>query len=61
MGYGGRYDAIIENAAGGPALRTWNLGPTSRSDAEIDAVITEMAATDYTPEECAGVENCAPD
>jgi len=45
------YDAIIENAAGGPPLRTWNLGPTSLSDAEIDAVIAEMGATDYTPQE----------
>ena len=45
------YDQIIENAAGGPALRTWNLGPTSLSDAEIDALIAQMGATDYTPEE----------
>ena len=45
------YDAIIENAAGGAALRTWNIGPTTLTDAEIDAVIAEMGATDYTPEE----------
>lgn len=45
------YDAIIANAAGGPPLKTWNLGPTSMSDAEIDDVIAQMAATDYTPAE----------
>jgi len=45
------YDAIIANAAGGSPLRTWNLGPTSMSDAEIDDVIAQMAATDYTPAE----------
>jgi len=45
------YDPIIENAAGGPPLRTWNLGPTSKTDAEIDAIIAEMGANDYTPTE----------
>mmetsp|Transcript_26293 Transcript_26293/g.52767 ORF Transcript_26293/g.52767 Transcript_26293/m.52767 type:complete len:220 (-) Transcript_26293:93-752(-) len=45
------YDAIIENAAGGPPLRTWNCGPTPLTDGEIDTVLAEMAATDYTPEE----------
>lgn len=45
------YDAIIENASGEPPLRTWNLGATSMSDAEIDAIITEMAEADYTPKE----------
>ena len=45
------YDAIIANAAGGAPLRTWNLGPTEKTDAEIDAVIAEMAAADYAPEE----------
>ena len=45
------YDAIIENAAGGKALRTWNCGPTSKTDEEIDALLAEMAATDYTPDE----------
>jgi len=45
------YDAIIENAAGGPALRTWNCGQTSLTDDEIDGLLAEMAATDYTPEE----------
>jgi len=45
------YDPIIENAAGGPPLRTWNLGPTSLSDAEIDEVISSMGATDYAPSE----------
>ena len=43
------YDAIIENAAGGPPLRTWNCGPTPLTDEEIDALLEEMAATDYTP------------
>ena len=33
------YDAIIENAAGGPPLRTWNLGPTALSDEEIDTML----------------------
>ena len=45
------YDAIIENAAKGPPLRSWNCGPTSLSDDEIDAMIAEMGATDYTPQE----------
>lgn len=45
------YDEIIENAAGEPPLRTWNLGPTKMSDGDIDKVIAEMAATDYTPKE----------
>jgi len=45
------YDAIIENAAGGSPLRAWNCGATSLSDDEIDAMLTDMAATDYTPEE----------
>ena len=45
------YDAIIENAAGGPPLRTWNCGPTDLTDAQIDAVIAEMGASEYTPEE----------
>jgi hypothetical protein len=45
------YDAIIENAAGGPPLRTWNLGPTSKTDAEIDSIIAGMAESDYAPEE----------
>jgi len=45
------YDAIIENAAGGPPLRTWNCGPTSLTDAEIDGLIAEMGATDYVPQE----------
>jgi len=45
------YDAIIENAAGGPPLRTWNCGSTSLSDVEIDAMLAEMGSTDYTPEE----------
>ena len=45
------YDAIVENAAGGPPLRTWNCGPTSLTEAEIDDVIAEMGATDYTPAE----------
>ena len=45
------YDAIIENAAGGSALRTWNCGATDFSDAEIDGLLSEMARTDYAPEE----------
>jgi len=45
------YDAIIQNAAGGPPLRTWNCGATALSDAEIDAEIARMGATEYTPEE----------
>ena len=45
------YDAIIANAAGGPPLRTWNLGPTSLSDAEIDSLLKEMGNSDYKPEE----------
>ena len=45
------YDAIIENAAGGPALRTWNCGATTLSDEEIDALLDNMAATDYAPQE----------
>ena len=45
------YDAIIENAAGGSALRTWNCGPTALTDSEIDALLNEMAAGDYAPEE----------
>lgn len=36
------YDAIIENAAGGCALRMWNCGPTSLTDAQIDDVLSEM-------------------
>ena len=40
------YDAIIQNAAGGPPLRTWNCGATALSDAEIDAEIDEVLA-DY--------------
>ena len=53
------YDAIIENAAGGPALRTWNKGPTSLTDEEIDAMLASMAATDYTPEEYDFFLRCA--
>ena len=45
------YDEIIQNAARGPPLRTWNCGPTELSDAEIDAMIAQMGASDYTPEE----------
>ena len=45
------YDAIIQNAAGGPPLRTWNCGATALSDAEIDAEIARMGATDYAPQE----------
>lgn len=45
------YDAIIENASGAPPLRTWNCGPTSMTDAEIDALIAEMGETDYAPSE----------
>ena len=45
------YDEIIENAAGGPPLRTWNCGATSLSDDEIDAIIGQMGERDYTPAE----------
>ena len=45
------YDAIIENAAGGPPIRAWNLGPTSLTDDELDSVIRDMGASDYTPAE----------
>jgi len=45
------YDAIIENAAGGAPLRAWNCGPTSLSDDEIDGMLADMSAADYTPEE----------
>jgi len=45
------YDAIIQNAAGGPPLRTWNCGPTALSDDEIDAEIARMGAADYAPQE----------
>ena len=38
------YDAIIQNAAGGPPLRTWNCGATALSDAEIDAEIVVKTA-----------------
>ena len=45
-------DAIVENAAGGPALRTLNAGPCLlATDAEVDALLDSMGATDYTPEE----------
>ena len=45
------YDAIIQNAAGGPPLRTWNCGATALSDAEIDAEIARMGAAEYAPQE----------
>ena len=45
------YDAIIENAAGGPPLRTWNCGPTSLSDAEVDTLLEQMGSSDYTTDE----------
>ena len=45
------YDSIIESAAGEPPLRTWNCGATRLTDMEIDALIKQMGATDYTPAE----------
>ena len=45
------YDPIIEGLAGGKPLRTFNCGPTSKSDEEIDAILAQMGATDYTPDE----------
>lgn len=53
------YDAIIANAAGGPPLRTWNLGPTKLSDEDIDATIAQMGTTDYTPSEYDFFLRCA--
>ncbi len=44
-------DAIVENAAGGSPLRTFNLGATALSDGEIDSLIERMGSTDYTTEE----------
>ena len=44
-------DAIVESAAGGSPLRTWNLGATTLSDAQIDALFEQMGAADYNPEE----------
>jgi len=45
------YDAIIENAAGGAPLRTWNCGPTALSDDDIDALLAQMGTNEYRPEE----------
>ena len=45
------YDAIIANAAGGLPLRTWNCGPTSLSDGEIDSLLKQMGTGDYKAEE----------
>jgi len=45
------YDAIIANAAGGAPLRTWNCGPTTLTDAEIDVLLQEMGSADYAPDE----------
>lgn len=45
------YDAIIASASGEPPIRVWNLGATTKSDEEIDAMIAEMAATDYATNE----------
>ena len=45
------YDAIIENASGGPPLRTWNCGSTGLTDAEIDTLLRQMGETDYTTDE----------
>ena len=43
-------DEIVE-AAAGPPLRTFNLGPTVLSDREIDELILEMGSTDYAVDE----------
>ena len=45
------YDAIIENAARGAPLRTWNCGTTELTDEGIDALLDQMASSDYAPEE----------
>ena len=45
------YDAIIESAAGGSPLKTWNCGPTALTDSEIDTLLAEMARSDYAPDE----------
>lgn len=44
-------NSIVENAAGGAPLRSWNLGPTELTDGEIDALLARMAASDYSGEE----------
>jgi hypothetical protein len=43
--------AIVANAAGGPPLRTFNLGACCMSDAEVDALLASMGESDYSPEE----------
>ena len=45
------YDGILERVSGGKPLRTFNCGPTTKSDEEIDAVLAQMATTDYTEDE----------
>ena len=42
---------IVENAAGGPPLRVFNLGASMRSDAQIDTLLSDMGHADYNPEE----------
>jgi hypothetical protein len=44
-------DAIVENAANGAPLRTFNLGPTELSDEEVDALLVEMSKADYSSAE----------
>jgi hypothetical protein len=45
------YEGILERVSGGKALRTFNCGPTTKSDEEIDAILAEMAVTNYTQED----------
>lgn len=53
------YAAMIEDVAGAPPLRKWNLGVTELSDSEIDAVTREMGLRDYQSSEyCLFSRNC---